>query len=254
MAGIRRALYYHLEPRARPRGLSLANKLIALLILAAAFLAILETEPTLRRPHAELFVTLQLAFGAVFLVEYGLRVWAAAEDPRFRNSRFGRFRWMATPSAIIDALALLPLFITVAATGLYWIRFARILRILRIVRLGRMSRAFDEVWHAIYDRRFELWVAMIIAGLLMLFAATLLYFAESQAQPEAFGSIPRAMWWSIVTLTTIGYGDVYPVTLLGKACAAIVAVTGIGVIAMPTGILAAAFSDAMQRRNRQEDD
>ncbi len=246
---IRAAVYYHLEPRARARGLSLANIVIALIILTAAFLAILETEDSLREPHETLFVSIQLAFGVFFLIEYLLRLWAAGEDPRFQGKRLGRLHWMLTPSAIIDFIALAPLFVTFASTGLYWVRFARILRILRIVRLGRMSRAFDSIVSALYDRRFELFVAFIIAFLLMLFSATLLYFAEGQAQPEAFGSIPRAMWWAIVTLTTIGYGDVYPITFLGKACAALIAISGIGVIAMPTGILAAAFSDAMQKKD-----
>ncbi len=115
-----------------------------------------------------------------------------------------------------------------------------------------MSRAFDNVAAALYARRFELWVAVIIALLMMLFSATLLYFAEAEAQPQAFGSIPRALWWAIVTLTTIGYGDVYPVTLLGKFCAALIAISGIGIIAMPTGIFASAFSDAMQRKEDDE--
>lgn len=250
---IRSRFYHDLEPRARPEGLSLANKLIAALIVIAAVVAVLETEPTLREPHADTFLTLQLVFGVVFLIEYLLRIWVAAEDPRFAGKRFGRLRWMVTPSGIIDFLALLPLFLTLASANLYWLRVARILRILRIIRLGRMSRAFDNVIIALYHRRFELGVAVMIALLLMLFSATLLYFAEAEAQPEAFGSVPRALWWAVVTLTTIGYGDVYPVTLLGRVCAALIAISGIGVIAMPTGIFAAAFSDAMQKQEEDEE-
>ncbi|MEO1169052.1 MAG: ion transporter [Pseudomonadota bacterium] len=249
---IRSRFYHDLEPRARPEGLSRANFIIAILIVFAAVVAILETEPTLREPYADTFLTLQLSFGLVFLVEYVLRLWVAAEDPRFVGKPFGRLRWMMTPSAIIDLLALLPLFLTLASTSLYWLRFARILRILRVARLGRMSRAFDNVMLALFERRFELAIAVIIALLLMLFSATLLYFAEAEAQPEAFGSVPRALWWAVVTLTTIGYGDVYPVTLLGRACAALIAISGIGVIAMPTGIFAAAFSDAMQKKDEDE--
>lgn len=246
---IRSRFYNELEPRARPQGLSRANLLIACLIVLAALMAILETEETIREPYAETFLSLQLAFGSVFFIEYLMRLWVAAEDPRFAGKPFGRLRWMLTPSAIIDLLALLPLFLTLASTSLYWLRFARIVRILRIVRLGRMSAAFDNVAAALFSRRFELWVAVIIALLMMLFSATLLYFAEGEAQPEAFGSVPRSLWWAIVTLTTIGYGDVYPVTFLGKACAALIAISGIGVIAMPTGIFAAAFSDAMQKKD-----
>lgn len=251
---VRAALYRELEPRARPGALSTTNLIIAGVIILAAFLAIIETEPTIGKPYAATFLTLQLAFGVLFCIEYAARLYAAGEDPRFKGKRFGRLRWIVTPSALIDAVALLPLFLTLASTSFYWLRFARIVRILRVVRLGRMSTAFDSVMAALYDRRFELWVSIIIAMLLMLFSASLLYFAEGQAQPEAFGSIPRALWWSIVTLTTIGYGDAYPITVLGKMCAAVIAVCGIGVIAMPTGIFAAAFSDAMQRRRDLESD
>jgi len=90
-----------------------------------------------------------------------------------------------------------------------------------------------------------------IAGIVLLVASTLMYWAEAGAQPDKFGSIPRAMWWCIITLTTVGYGDVYPVTLLGKSLAGLVAIAGIGLIAMPTGILAAAFSDVVQRRRAE---
>ena len=105
---------------------------------------------------------------------------------------------------------------------------------------------------AVHTRRFELAASLVIGAVLLVVSATLLYVVEGMAQPETFGSIPRAMWWSIATLTTVGYGDVTPVTPLGKLCAGAIAILGIGVIAMPTGILAAAFSDALQARRRSE--
>lgn len=100
---------------------------------------------------------------------------------------------------------------------------------------------------------YELLLSVGVAGLLLLLSSAFLYAVEAAAQPEAFGSVPRALWWSIATLTTVGYGDVTPITALGKLFAGITAVAGIGLIAMPTGILAAAFSDAFQKKDAPEE-
>ena len=113
--------------------------------------------------------------------------------------------------------------------------------------MGRYSIALQMIYHAIAERRYELGVSIVIAFSLMLLASTALYMAERSSQPEAFGSILRSMWWSVATLTTVGYGDVVPLTILGRIAAALTAVTGIGIIALPTGILAGAFSDGPKR-------
>jgi voltage-gated potassium channel len=120
-------------------------------------------------------------------------------------------------------------------------------RLVRLARIGRFSRALNLVFEAIRSRGTELLMAIGIAFALMLAAATLLYIVEGPVQPEAFGSIPRAMWWAVATLTTVGYGDVVPVTPLGRVLAAVTALAGIGFIALPTGILASAFTDALRR-------
>ena len=246
----RRRVWRMLDPRARS-GLSRTNMLLGGCILLASLVAILETEPDINRLAPPLFVGANLLFGVVFLVEYMLRLWAAPENPDYAG-RFGRLRWMATPAAIIDLIAVSPLFLTFAGASLFWLRFARIIRVLRLARLGPLSSAIDLLFATLHERRYELGVAGIIALMTLLLSSTMLYLAEAGAQPETFGSIPRAMWWSVVTLTTVGYGDAYPVTVLGKVCAAFVAISGIGLIAMPTGILAAGFSDMFQRRKSRK--
>jgi voltage-gated potassium channel len=246
----RTAAYDMLEPRAHGEtGLSPANKLLVLFIILASAFAILETEPTLYNGRATLFRSAELLFGGIFTVEYLLRLWIAPENPAFAGKRFPRLHYAVSMVAIIDLLAIVP---TLASLGVgggsVLLRFFRVLRILRLAKLGRMSDAWRDVSTAIHERRHELLLTVSIAGFVLLVASTLMYWAEADAQPDKFGSIPRAMWWCIITLTTVGYGDAYPVTLLGRFLSGLVALAGIGLIAMPTGILAAAFSDAVQRR------
>jgi voltage-gated potassium channel len=123
---------------------------------------------------------------------------------------------------------------------------------MRIAKLGRMSAAITVLTDAIMARRFELLVSLAVAVMALILSSTAMYLVEGAVQPEAFGSIPRAMWWSIVTLTTIGYGDVVPVTALGRIVAGITAICGIGLIAAPTGVLAAAMSDAVKHRRSKK--
>lgn len=244
-----------LEPSAWPaKGLSPVNKAVALAILAATAVAILESEPTLLTRRELLFLVFEIAFTAIFTLEYVARMWAAGENPKYRGL-VGRLRYALTPAAVIDLLAILPLFVGLVGSEAFLLRLFRLLRILRLARLGRFSRAFEAISAAFRSRRYELAMSVGLATLLLLVSSTMLYLIEGAEQPETFGSIPRTMWWSIATLTTVGYGDVYPVTALGKIFAGITAVTGIGLIAMPTGILAAAFSDAIQAQrdtNRSE--
>ncbi len=126
------------------------------------------------------------------------------------------------------------------------LRLVLLIRVVRLARLGRFSTALECIAEAVRSRTYELLVSAIFGVIILLFAATCLYLVEGDIQPEAFGSIPRATWWAVATLTTVGYGDVYPITVLGRILAGITAVTGICMIAVPTGILASAFSDAIK--------
>ncbi|MBZ5487281.1 potassium channel family protein [Halomonas aquamarina] len=245
----RARLYQQLAPEAREQiGLSVVNRIICALILLASLTAILETEPTLRDRTPGLFMALETLFVALFTVEYGLRLYAVGEDPRYRGLK-GRIRYIFSFWALVDLIAILPYFLGfLSHNNAFLLRLLRLARMLRLARLGRFSQAWSALADALKSRSHELWLSAGVAGLLLLFSSCCLYVVEAAAQPDAFGSVPRALWWSIATLTTVGYGDVTPVTALGKLSAGITAVAGIGLIAMPTGILAAAFSDAFQNK------
>lgn len=247
-SGLRRWVFDRLDPAVRPNGLSLANKVLTAAIIVSVGLAILETESSIVQRFANPLDVAEIVFTVLFLAEYLIRIWIAPEDPRFAHPFWGRLRWMMTPTAIIDLVALIPALVFFGVGPVYLLRLFRLARILRIAKLGRMSSAMRLMGEAIAERRFELLLSLSAAIVVLILSSTAMYLVEGVQNPEAFGSIPRAMWWSIITLTTIGYGDVYPVTLAGRAIAGLTALCGIGLIAAPTGILSAAFSDALARR------
>ncbi|MBI1179497.1 MAG: ion transporter [Alphaproteobacteria bacterium] len=251
---IRRQVYIHLEPTAwTRRGLSLINRFICGLIVVSAALAIIETEPEISRAYRRMFLLMEWLAAAVFAVEYAARLWVCVENPKYGEGWRGRLRYVVSPLALVDLVALLPVLMLVGGTETMLLRTFRLLRIVRVARLGRFSRAAQRIVDAVRSRRYELGVSVCTAIFLLIVSSTLLYLVEGDVQPKAFGSIPRSMWWSIVTLTTVGYGDVFPITPLGRILAAITAIMGIGLIAMPTGILAAAFSEAIRQQERDNE-
>jgi len=252
---VRRRVYRLLEPTAWVhRGLSPLNKLVFALIVVAVGLAILETEPTVSHGHQRLFGAFETVFGVIFSLEYAARTWIAVENPSHGRGWRGRLRYVLTPAAMVDLIAIVASFATPTGLSPFIARLFRLARILRLAKLGRMSRAMNYLIDAIKARRYELFFSLCVGMSFVVVAATLLYIIEGPIQPDKFGSIPRAMWWSTVTLTTIGYGDAYPVTTLGKIVAGAAALASIGLVAMPTGIMAAAFSEAIQRHARETDD
>ena len=254
LQSLRLRAYRQLEPTAWPRqGLSPTNVFLAILIVIAVIVAILETEPLVSQGRELFFEEFEVIVAGIFSVEYAARVWVAVDNPRFAAYRFPRLRYIVTPIAIIDLLAIVPVFFAFGGASSLILRFFRIFRMLRLAKLGRTSKAWSAIREALQDRRHEFAVVLGLVGLTLLISASMLYLAEADAQPDKFGSIPRALWWSIITLTTIGYGDTYPVTALGKIFAAVVAITGVMVIAIPTGIFAASFSEGLQRHRERKD-
>lgn len=249
---IRRWIYMQLDPRAWPgTGLSPTNIALVIAILLVTAAAIIETEPSVSRPYGRVFSAFELTFGILFAIEYAARFWTAAEDTQLGDCTWHRrLRFALTPSAIFGLFAIAITFAPFLGISALAFRLVRLLRVLRLAKLGRMSSALNLLMLTVRSRRYELTVTFALAGTVLVLGATALYWVEGDIQPAQFGSIPRALWWAVITLTTIGYGDAYPVTALGKAMAAGVAFAGIGLIAMPTGILAAAFSEAVREQRR----
>ncbi len=251
---LRRRVWKELDIReSGPGGPSVTNIVVGVMIALAVITVIVETEDTIYEPHRALFGLLNFGFAIFFTIEYALRVWTMVERPQYAG-RFGRLRYMVSFTALFDLVVVCSFWVAIGATDLFVLRLVRMCRILMLGRLGQLSLASLELASAVGKRRYELLVSMSFALIVLVIASVFLFVAEREAQPEQFGSVPRALWWSVITLTTVGYGDVAPVTVMGRIFAAVTALASIAVIALPTGIFAAALSEAFQvRRARAEE-
>ncbi len=232
-----------------------ASKVFDIFILTLIVLNVaavmLESMEDLRLRYALLFHQFEVFSVAVFTVEYLLRVWSCTSDPRWRKGVVGRLRFMRTPLAVIDLLAVLPFYLPMfIPVDLRFLRVLRLFRLFRLLKLARYTESLRLMGVVVAKRKEELFITLFVIGMLLVLASSAMYLAENEAQPEEFGSIPASMWWAVVTLTTVGYGDTYPVTVAGRVTGAVVALLGIGMIALPTGILGSGFIEELQRRRQ----
>lgn len=241
--------YELLEPGKRKDNASnFVDYLILGLILVNVSAMILETVDSLSGAYQTWFDWIEVTTVAVFSLEYVLRVWSITANPEYAAPLKGRLRYMLTPLAVFDLLAISSFYLFLLGVDASFLRIFRVARLAKLWRYSSTLRTFGQV---IKNKREELGVTLIIMFLLLIIASSLLYYAERSTQPEAFSSIPAAMWWGVVTVTTVGYGDIYPVTALGKFMGAIFALIGIGMFALPTGILGSGFIEEFHRKRNE---
>jgi voltage-gated potassium channel len=223
---------------------------LVVLIVANVVAAALETVPSIYETYGTLLIGFEIFSVAVFTVEYLLRLWTVPEDPRFRRAGAvsGRIRHASQPLMIIDLLAIAPVYISLLFP-IADLRFLRVFRLLRLLKIARYSPALETLWHVIVSERRALVGSLIILLGMAVVLAHVMYLIERSAQPDIFGTLPEAMWWSVTTLTTVGYGDAVPITALGKIIAAITMILGVGLVALPVGIVATGFVQEIHRRD-----
>lgn len=247
---LRAQLYDLLEVGERyPVGARRLGVAITALVLLNVIAVVLDSVPKIDPTLAAFIRKFELTSLAIFGFEYALRLYAIVESDRFRAPVLGRLRWAVTPLALVDLVAIIPG--VVGLSGLFdlrVLRMARLLRLLRILKLGRYSVAIQTLARVVKKTSGEIVVFAFIAVLLTIVCGTLMYQLESESQPEQFSSIPASMWWAMTTLTTVGYGDVVPVTPWGRFLASLIAFLGIGIFALPAGVLGGAFVEELRSR------
>ena len=221
-----------------------------IMINVAAFIA--STSPTLSPEYTSLFANIEIVSSFVFTIEYILRLWVSTVDRRYSHPLWGRLRYALTPLSLIDLIAILPFYFLLLFPSFNFVNLIRVLRLLRLLKMSRYSESVRTLGAVLYAKKEELIATAFAVFILLIFASSIMYFVEFEAHPEAFGSIPDAMWWGVVTLTTVGYGDIYPITPLGKLLGAMLAFLGIGIFALPAGIIAGGFSEELQKRKQEK--
>jgi voltage-gated potassium channel len=233
-------------------GRAISISLLAL-IAANVFISVLESEPAVHVHAPRFFLWFERISVAIFTAEYLLRLWSCVVDPRYASPVRGRLRMLLSPMALVDLIAILPFYLDLFVPNVIDLRFLRALRLLRMFRLLRidpLAEALTTVVRVLRRKRLQLFVSFAIVLVAIFFAAGAIYVVE-HGQPETrFTSIPHAMWWSVVTVTTIGYGDMVPATAIGKIIGGLVSFIGICAVALPVGIVSSGFIEEVGRRSR----
>ena len=250
IARLRHRLYGLLEhgPIGDRAGRITGQFLVALIIVNLVAV-VLESVPAYEARHGALFLAVELFSLAVFTVEYVLRVWVAVEHAPYLHLKASaaRLRFIASPLGIIDLLAVLPFWFAFAAPS--DLRIVLVFRAVRFLKLARYSPSMRSLLAALAGERRALFGCFVILMGATIVAASIMHLVEGSVQPQNFGTIPDAMWWAIVTLSTIGYGDVVPVTAAGRLVAAAAGIMGLIMVALPIGIIATAFAREVHRRD-----
>lgn len=225
-------------------------KFIYGLIIINVSALVLESYKEIRTDYKQIFQVIEIFSVAVFTIEYLLRLWVSGLDKTVKKNRL---KFIFSPLGLIDLFAILPFYLPmIFLIDLRVIRILRLLRLLRVFKLGRFSKSLKTIYKVLKETKTDLAMTVFVAFILLVLSSTLMYYVENEAQPIKFASIGHSFWWSVATLTTVGYGDVYPITALGKFMSAIIALIGIGFVALPTGIISSAFVDEMQSKRAKK--
>jgi voltage-gated potassium channel len=250
MSALRRKIFDILEGAADDPTSRRLNLFLVGLIIANVAVIVVGSVASIGVRYQFWFHLFEWVSVLLFTLEYGVRAWVAVEraDGRYRAPVLGRVRYMLSPLALIDLIAILPFYLGFLLP--VDLRFMRIFRLFLIFKLTRYHASMSLLTRVLRQEAGPIAAALFVLAMLLLVGASFAFIAEHDAQPQVFASIPDAMWWAIVTMTTVGYGDVVPVTPAGKVIGSLIAVIGLGMVALPAGLLASGFSDQLHQRRR----
>jgi voltage-gated potassium channel len=240
---IRKWVYNLLEPSSTG---SKASKIIELLLITLIFLnilaIILESVKDVNAEYGQFFHELENFSVIIFTFEYFLRLWTAPENPKWQRSN-GRLRHAFSTMSLIDLFSILPYYLSFLHFDMRFIRIVRLFRLIRVLKIARYLKALNLIQAVLRERREQIVLSIMFIIFLLIMVSTLMFYVEHEAQPGLFSSIPETMWWGIETLTTVGYGDMVPITTLGRVLGGMIAILGIGLFALPAGILSSGLTE-----------
>lgn len=250
---LKQIIYEILEVSSSTNLYSLADDIIIQFLIVlniTAFIA--STSPVFSVEYQKLFENIEIVSSLIFTIEYILRIWVCTVDSKYSHPIWGRIKYALTPLSLIDFVSILPFYLLLLFPQLSFVYLISLIRLLRLIKISRYSESVRTLGIVLNSKKEELFVTAFAVFILLIFASSLMYFVESSAQPQSFGSIPDAMWWGVVTLTTVGYGDIYPITPIGRFLGSMLAFLGIGIFALPAGIISSGFSEEVQKRKLQK--
>lgn len=246
MKTFRKRLYLTLDPNEKggipERIFEFLLITIILLNIAAVILA---SVPSVEAEYHYLFVDFEIFSVSFFTIEYIARIYAIVENPKFSDPLYGRLRYARTTMAVVDLLAFLPFYLTFLPIDLRFLRIFRLMALFRMFKITRYMQAMNIFKRVISERKEQLVLSFIFIIFILIIISFFMHLAEREAQPDKFGSIPEAMWWGMATLTTVGYGDVVPITPIGKVLGGLFAIAGVAFLALPAGILSSGFFELL---------
>jgi voltage-gated potassium channel len=246
---LKQRTYRLLNPQKGGRIGRITDLAIMLLILLSVIGIMLGTVDVVEEQYGTFLRYFEIFCVAVFSVEYVARIWSITASEEYRDPVTGRFRYALTPYLMIDLLAILPFYLG-GIIDLRFLRAIRLFRVFRVLKIARYSDSITTIGKVLRRKQADLIVAIVVTSILLVITSSLMYFAERGAQPEEFSSIPATFWWGVVTLTTVGYGDIVPATHLGQLLAGVFSFLGVGLFGLPASILASGFIEEATGENK----
>lgn len=225
---------------------------IITLIILNVIAIICASVRSLSSNYSLFFKIFEIISVVIFTIEYILRIWSANIWEKYKGIFLGRLKYALTPMILVDLFAILPFYIPmVISIDLRFLRVIRLIRIFRIFKFGRYFESLQMLSRVLKKKNAELLITLFVVVILLIISSSLIYEFENVAQPETFANIPSSMWWAVITLTTVGYGDVYPITVIGKLLSAVIALLGIGLFALPAGIISSGIIAEIQGKKKK---
>jgi len=252
---LRRRLYLILDPTAKGGLWERVFEVVLITIIVVNILAlVVDSVKEIDHEYATLFHKIEVFSIIFYTIEYLARLYSIVEKPGYGDPAKGRLKFIVTPMAIIDLLAFLPFYFTFLPIDLRFLRIFRLMALFRVFKIARYLQALTLFKRVLAQRKEQLVLSFVFILFVLVLISFMMFYVEREAQPDKFSSIPAAMWWGIATLTTVGYGDIVPMTPLGKFLGGVFAITSVLLLALPAGILSSGFFELMHKEPIKEKD